>query len=60
MDEVLGQRVVLFIEGKPANEKVLLKEMDKYLKKSQVPKEIIWVDKFEKTKTGKIIRKDYT
>jgi len=59
-DEVLGQRLVLFVEGRPENDKALLSEIGKFLKKSQMPKEIIWVDRFEKTKTKKIIRKDYS
>ena len=58
-DEVLGQRIVLFVEGKPENDKVLQAEMGKYLKKSQIPKEIIWVEKFERTDSGKVVRKEY-
>ena len=53
-DEKLGQHVVLYIEGKPFkfDEQAFFKDLSKY----EIPKEIIFVENFNETETGKIIR----
>jgi O-succinylbenzoic acid--CoA ligase len=54
-DLELGEKVVLVIEGeKKEFETTLYDELDKYEK----PKEIIFVQKFKDTVTGKILRKE--
>ncbi len=61
-DEVFGEKVVLYIEGKEWNDSrkgALLAYMEKNLQKYEVPKEIIFVNSFERTLTDKIIRKNY-
>lgn len=59
-DEKLGQKTVLFIEGKTLEsaEQIFFK-LKKRLNKNQVPKKIINVKYFEKTENGKLIRKNY-
>lgn len=59
-DENLGEKLVLLIESNPINDKEkfnLLSELKKWLSKYEVPKEIITIQKFKRTETGKIIRK---
>lgn len=54
-DAILGERVVLLVEGTPfeIDDKVF-KKLDKF----ETPKEIIFVDKFVETSNGKIKRKE--
>ncbi|GGE44691.1 AMP-binding protein [Psychroflexus planctonicus] len=58
-DESLGEKVVLFVESKDEADKSaiqnLVKEVET-LDKFEIPKEIILVDEFEKTRTGKVNR----
>ncbi|MGX7666632.1 AMP-binding protein [Flavobacterium pedocola] len=52
-DEVLGEKIVLVIEGNPFEiERIIFDALGKYEK----PKEILFVPKFEETATGKIKR----
>lgn len=54
-DPVLGEKLVLIVEGEPIPfEKEVFDVLDKYEK----PKEIHFVKHFEETPTGKIIRKE--
>lgn len=57
-DKVLGQRVVLFVEGRISND---LQEKIKSFFGDRVdrPREICEVEHFEYTLTGKLIRKEY-
>lgn len=53
-DDTLGEKAVLYVEG----EKMEIKEsvfsvLDKY----EIPKEIVFISKFQETATGKIMRK---
>lgn len=54
-DDVLGEKVVLYVEGEPIaiNEEVF-SVLDKYEK----PKNIVFIPKFTVTATGKIVRKE--
>ncbi len=52
-DEILGQRLVLVLEG----EETSVDLSDAPLTKYQRPKEIVFIPKFERTESGKIIRK---
>ncbi len=59
-DEILGQRLVVVFEGivlPKELEKSLFEYFAKNLSKYEIPKEIIYKDTFERTETGKIIRK---
>ncbi len=59
-DETLGQRLVVVFEGiilPKELEKSLFEYLAKNLSKYEIPKEIIYKDTFERTETGKIIRK---
>ncbi len=52
-DTDLGEKVVLVIEGKKYEiDSTIFDNLDKYEK----PKEIIFIDKFKETETGKVIR----
>lgn len=54
-DEVLGKKVVLFVEGTPLDiEESVFSVLDKFEK----PKEIIFIPKFKETATGKILRRN--
>ena len=56
-DEKLGQAVQLFIEGKALSDQTkdkLKHELTKYLTEYQLPKKIIYVEKFPETPTGKV------
>jgi len=53
-DDFLGEKVVLFIEGK--QDKTLALKIEKLLSKYEIPKEILFVDAFIRTETGKINR----
>jgi len=60
-DQELGERVVLFVEGKEQHTKGQLKgELSKILNKYEVPKDVYFIPAFERTGSGKVIRKDYT
>ena len=57
--ELLGQQIVLKIEGLPWNgqkKKSFLKQIRSCLTKYEIPKQILFVDKFEETTTGKVRR----
>jgi O-succinylbenzoic acid--CoA ligase len=55
-DENLGDKVILLVEGTPITiEDSVFNELEKFEK----PKAIEFVEKFEETATGKIIRKKY-
>lgn len=59
-DETLGQRLIVIFEGiilPKELEKSLFEYLAKNLSKYEIPKEIIYKDTFERTETGKIIRK---
>lgn len=57
-DEKLGEKLVLIIEGKVDKNQLLEKiKKLKTLGKFEVPKEVLSVPEFEKTKNGKILRK---
>lgn len=54
-DEILGEKVVLYVEGEPmAIEESVFEVLDKYEK----PKSIVFIPNFVVTATGKIVRKD--
>ncbi len=54
-DEVLGEKVVLVIEGEPQTIKdSWFSSLDKYEK----PKEVIFIPQFKETENGKILRKE--
>lgn len=54
-DPKLGEKLILVVEGKKTEfDSDIFKVLDTYEK----PKEIIFVEKFKETETGKIIRKD--
>jgi len=52
-DDVLGERVVLFVEGKAGE--IVLPQLERY----EEPREIVFVEKFEETVSGKIRRGIY-
>ncbi|MEN8224104.1 MAG: AMP-binding protein [Bacteroidota bacterium] len=59
-DKHLGQKAVIFIEGRsniPDSQALL--EMKKMIPKAYFPKDIIVIDEFDRTASGKIIRKNY-
>lgn len=52
-DETFGQKVVLYVEGEPMTiEESIFDVLNKY----EIPKEIIFIPKFQETATGKIMR----
>jgi O-succinylbenzoic acid--CoA ligase len=54
-DDVLGEKVVLYVEGEPiAIDEEVFSVLDKYEK----PKNIVFIPKFTVTATGKIVRKE--
>jgi O-succinylbenzoic acid--CoA ligase len=54
-DAVLGEKLVLYVEGEPIKiEESVFSVLNKYEK----PKEIIFIPKFKETATGKIMRKE--
>ncbi len=54
-DDVLGEKVVLYVEGEPiAIDDEVFSVLDKYEK----PKNIVFIPKFTVTATGKIVRKE--
>ena len=53
-DEILGEKVILVLEAKPFSiDNSVFSELSKY----QIPKEILFIDSFERTETQKINRK---
>ena len=53
-DEILGEKVILVIEAKPFSiENSVFSQLSKY----QIPKEILFLESFERTETNKINRK---
>jgi len=59
-DHKLGEKLILFIESNPDDKNsidLLKKEIKQELQKFEMPKEIIHLMKFIRTKTGKIVRK---
>ena len=59
-DEKLGQKVVLFIEGEiEISKNDIFVQLSQRLTNNEMPKEIVFVRKFERTENGKIIRKLY-
>ncbi|MBS1681782.1 MAG: AMP-binding protein [Bacteroidetes bacterium] len=60
-DEKLGERVVIIFEGRPfahSLQERVIKEVKEQLTKFEVPKEILFLEKFAETATGKIKRKN--
>jgi len=58
-DKLLGERPVLFIESEywPEKQTKFLKnQMKQLLEKFEIPKEVVFVKKFERTVSGKVIR----
>jgi len=56
-DELLGEKMVLLIESDTQLDTITLKkQLAKILKKHQMPKEIIILNQFERTTSGKIKR----
>lgn len=54
-DEILGEKVVLFVEGAPFDlNPAVFEVLDKYEK----PKEVVFVSNFRETPTGKIMREE--
>jgi o-succinylbenzoate---CoA ligase len=54
-DDILGEKVVLYVEGSPVEiDHSVFDHLDKYEK----PKEIIFIPKFKETATGKIMREE--
>jgi O-succinylbenzoic acid--CoA ligase len=54
-DEILGQKVVLFVEGEPITiDDSVFDVLDKF----ERPKEIVFIPKFQETATGKIMRRE--
>lgn len=61
-DDTLGERMVLCIESEPYNDTDILRlksSLKLLLNTFEVPKEILFTPKFERTETGKVIRKNY-
>ena len=55
-DDKWGEIVVLCIESEPINTEYILDTIKKTLDKYQVPKKIIFIPQFSRTKSGKIKR----
>ncbi len=55
-DEKLGERLTLVIEGKPFNTKILKQQIAAILSPFEQPKTISFLNKFQETTSGKIIR----
>lgn len=61
-DETLGEKLVISIQGGPELNReafYLWKEIEKRLTGYEIPREIIFKEKLEKTSSGKIIREKY-
>ena len=60
LDKKLGERLILIIEGEAFSEgekKELMDSMKTTLPKYSIPKEILFIEKFEETDSGKVKRK---
>lgn len=55
-DDILGEKVVLVLEGEAMDTTILENDMDIRLEKYEKPKDIFFMDHFEETASGKIIR----
>ncbi|HAQ21223.1 MAG TPA: acyl-CoA synthetase [Prolixibacteraceae bacterium] len=56
-DEKLGQKLILIIEGQPFDTNILKQQLAELLTPFEQPKAIVFLDKFQETSSGKIIRK---
>ncbi len=59
-DELLGEKIILILEGKPLGaeqEAVLMENLRTYLKRFEMPKEIYYTPAFSETPTGKLSRR---
>lgn len=59
-DDKLGQKLVLLVEGQPAPalaERLLIQKLEQKLPRYHLPRELIYVPKFQRTETQKIQRK---
>jgi O-succinylbenzoic acid--CoA ligase len=55
LDDELGEKVVLYVEGEPM---VIDESVFDVLNIYEIPKEIVFIPKFKETATGKIMRKE--
>ena len=61
-NDILGEVVILFIEGEPFSKDRLAKlnsELTKLLTKFEIPKEILFINEFPRNKNGKVIRSEF-
>lgn len=60
-DEKWGQKIILVIEGEESgfDKKEILKNLSRYVLPWEMPKEILFKKKLERTHNGKILRKGY-
>jgi O-succinylbenzoic acid--CoA ligase len=56
--ELYGQEVILLVEGNAIDTLELMDRLSRQLSKKQLPKDIIFVPRFEYTDTGKVKRKE--
>jgi O-succinylbenzoic acid--CoA ligase len=56
-DAKLGEKLVLIIEGDPFNTNTLEQKLAKILPNFERPKSIMFMNKFQETTSGKIIRR---
>jgi O-succinylbenzoic acid--CoA ligase len=54
-DEILGEKVILFVEGEPM---IIDDSVFDKLDKFEIPKQIVFIPKFHETITGKILRNE--
>lgn len=57
-DEVLGEKLVLVVEGKPEGDLLLQVKKIPGLEKYEIPKDLYYVDSFKETESGKIRRSE--
>ena len=57
-DEMLGEKVVLVIEGKPADIEIIQQKLAELLSPFERPKAISFMDKFPETQNGKLKRNE--
>ena len=55
-DDLLGEKIILLIEGNQGNTSALLKEIQAFVSKYELPKKIYWINHFSETSSGKINR----
>lgn len=55
-DEVLGERIIILIEGEKEDSSTLLEEIKSQVTLYETPKEIYWVKSFSETNSGKVNR----